>query len=118
MFEAIAEWVHRTDNWLASALPFLGAFIAHVKATEKTEDRQTWKWHVLGYFVKLMYAVFAALMVGQAAAFYQLGAQLTYIAIGFCSAFAKEAVDLVWSIIVSVLKRKALAYDRQGENGK
>lgn len=107
MLESFITWVHKVDNWILGALPVLGAAIAHLKEYEGSDELRPPSWHLRGFLIKLVYAVFVSLLVGQAAAYYAIGDQLTYIAVGLCSAFAKEGLDFVWRTAILIIRRRA-----------
>ena len=116
MLESFLTWVSKSDNWIVGVLSVLGAAIAHLKEFESKTVHQSTAWHMRGFCIKLIYAVFASLLTGQAATYYGLGPQLTFIAIGLCSAFAKEAIDLVWRAVLYIVKRRIVSSSNTGDS--
>jgi len=97
MTEHLLAWLRNTENWMSTAIPFLGAFVALMRDYEKSDAVRSFGKQCRDYISLLAYAWLGAIVGGAIAQVNGWSLQTSYIAIACSSVFAKGLVELTWS---------------------
>lgn len=95
----IEIWLKGNISWLGFVMmTTIGSVVAHIKAFEASDIEWTYSKHIWGIITRVIYGVFAGLIVYFAHGYFGWDEKLSFIATGLCCVFATDVVDFWYKL--------------------
>jgi putative Mn2+ efflux pump MntP len=106
------KWIAENAPWLGAMLmAFLGGFVAHVRAYEKSNMSMSLADHVKGFIVRSVYAAMAGLIVyflfeAAVSYGYKVSEPLVFVTAAVCGMFGAEFFDFIFKTGQDIARKR------------
>lgn len=106
------QWLTEQANAISFlVMSILGGIVAHIRAHEKAGIEMSTGQHFWGITRRLVYAIFAGLLVWFLHIEYSWSEPLSFMLAGIVGVFGAEALEFLWQTTTDTIRRRVGADD-------